>query len=165
MSERTFAAWVEPIAATLRDNREQVLAFARARPDDAWARPSGAEGWTCKDILAHLAGGNDRLFQAVLRRVIAREAIEASLLSPDTDGENARGVEQRRTKTAGELIDDLQADGEEVQHLLSQLQDGDEDMRQERPPFILKGFVEFVGKEHHDLEHLAQLRAALEVTA
>src|SRR3990172_8160338 len=57
VTTRTFATWVEPYAAQLRENREQVIAFACSLPAEAWDRPSPLPGWTYKDLLAHIGRG------------------------------------------------------------------------------------------------------------
>ncbi len=163
MIGRTFAAWVEPFAAKSRDDKAKVLAFARALPADAWERPSGLEGWMVKDVLAHIGKGNDQLFQKLLRQVIAGGPIDTTIFRDvDTDGENARGVVERRGHTPEELIAELEEAGEEIQDLLSQLAEEHEHLRQDDPPFIFKGFLGMVDRESHSLEHLAQLQAALE---
>ena len=163
MTTRTFAAWVEPYAAKSRDDNAQVLGFARALHADAWERPSGLEGWMVKDVLAHIGKGNDQLFQKLLCQVIAGGPVDTAIFRDvDTDGENARGVEERRGHTPDELIAELEEAGEEIQDLLSQLTEEHEHLRQEDPPFIFKGFLGMVEKESHSLEHLTQLRTALE---
>ena len=55
MTTRSFAPWVEPIAAELRKLRAEVAKFARSAPPDFWGKPSPNHGWTNKDLLAHLA--------------------------------------------------------------------------------------------------------------
>ncbi len=162
MTERTFAAWVEPVAARTRESRARVLEYARSLPADAWSQPTGNEGWTCKDIFAHIGKGNDQMFQAILREVIAGRHLARSIFAVDTDGENARLVEERRDRPAAAIIAELEESGDEVQELLSQLTDEHEGYTQEDPPFILSGFLRLVHNEDHDGEHLAQIRTALE---
>jgi uncharacterized protein (TIGR03083 family) len=163
MTHRTFASWVEPIAARLRENRAEVVAFARSLPAEAWGRPSPLEDWTCKDLLAHIGKANDQLFQKLLRTVIAREPVDTSMFATvDTDDENARAIEVRQGMSPEEVIAEVEAAGEEIQDLLSRLTEDDRKLRQEEPPFILEGFLQGVLRESHDLEHLAQLRTALE---
>lgn len=163
MMTRTFAPWVEPTAALLRANLAQVVTFARVAPTEAWGKASPLDGWTCKDILAHIGKGNDQLFQKLLRTVIAGEAVDTAMfVEVDTDGENKRGVEDRRDQSPEDLIAELEEAGEEIQELLSQLTPEHEQLRQKEPLFHLDGFLLGVGKEGHDLEHLAQLRTALD---
>ena len=162
MITRTFAPWVEPIAVVLRENRAQVVAFARAQPLEAWERPSPLEGWTCKDLLAHIGKGNDQIFQQLLRMVVAGAPVDIAIFAEDTDEANAREVSARRDRPIEDVIAELEESGAEVQELLAQLTEEHEHLRQEHPPFIFKTFLPWVLEEAHDLEHLAQLRAALE---
>ncbi len=163
MTERAFASWIEPIAARHREDDAQVLAFACSVPNEAWATPSGLEGWTCKDVLAHIGKGNDQLYQKLLRQVIAGERVDTAIFRDvDTDGENARGVAQRRGMSPADVIAEFEAAGEEVQDLLAHLTEKHEHLRQEDPPFILKGFLNLIENESHSIEHLKQLEKALE---
>jgi len=161
MTARTFAGWVGPVAEQLREGRAQVIAFARSVPAEAWERPSPLDGWTCKDLLAHIGKGNDQIFQQVLRMVIAGKPIDTAIFKANTDEANAREVGVRRGRSPDDIIAEVEQAGGEVQELLSQLRDEHGRLRQEDPPFILKTFLEFVLRESHDLEHLAQLRTAL----
>jgi uncharacterized protein (TIGR03083 family) len=165
MSDRSLASWVQPVAAALAEGRAQVIAFARSAPPESWSQPSEVEGWTNKDVLAHIGRGNDQILQKLLRSVVAGDKVDLSMFAVDTDAANARGVEERRERTLDELIVELEESGDEIQELLSRLNDEDEHLRQDDPPFVLRGFLQFVAKEGHDLEHLSQLRAALEVNA
>ncbi len=163
MTERTFAGWVEPIAARHRGDGAQVSTFARSLPVGAWAQPSGLDGWTCKDVMAHIGKGNDQLYQKLLRNLLAGGKVDTEIFrSVDTDGENAQGVEERRGLSPAEVIDEFEEAGEEVLELLAGLTDEHEHYRQHDPPFILKGFLDMIGKESHSIEHLKQLQAALE---
>ena len=161
MAERSFAAWVEPVAAALAEDRRTTIAFARSAPAGLWARPSGVAGWTYQDILAHLAGGNDLMLQHILRAVVARGPLDPLLVQFDTDAENARGVEERRGWPVAALIAELERDGEEIQDLLAHLTADDEQLHPEGFPISVGRFLQIVEEERHDLVHLAQLRAGL----
>jgi len=162
VTTRTFAAWVQPVADRLRESRAQVLAFARSQPEEAWATPSTLDGWTCKDLLAHVGKGNDMMLQDILRAVITGRHLNRSIFAVDTDGENKRRVEERRERSVAEVMAEVAEAGDEVQELLSQLTEAHEAYTQDQPPFVLSGFMQLVEREDHDLEHLAQLRSALE---
>lgn len=163
MRTRAFAAWVEPMAAKFRQDREEVVRFARSLPAEAWSKPSPLPGWTYKDILAHIGRGNEQHYQQLLRMVVAGMQIDTSIFKTDTDEVNARGVAERRDRSPDELIAELEDAGEEIQELLSRLTDEHQHLVQKAPPFHLEGYLRFVVREEsHDLEHLAQLRTALE---
>ncbi len=162
MAERTFAGWVEPIAARHRRDDVEVLEFARSLPEEAWAQPSGLDGWTCKDVMAHIGKGNDQLFQQLLRQVIAGDKVDTEIFrTVDTDGANAAGVAERRNLSPAEVIAEFEEAGEEVLDLLAGLTDEHEHYRQDDPPFILQGFLGMIEGESHSIEHLKQLNAAL----
>ena len=163
MAERTFAPWVEPIAAQHRMHDAQVLEFARSLSEEAWAQPSGFDGWTCKDVMAHIGNGNDQLYQQLLRQVIAGDKIDTAIfIDVDTDAENAAGVAERRGLSPTEVIAEFEEAGEEVLDLLASLTDEHEHLQQDDPPFVLNGFMDMIGKESHSIEHLKQMQAALE---
>jgi len=162
MAERRFARWVEPLASQMRDSRAQVIAFARSAPAGIWAKPSPLEGWTYRDVLAHLAGGNDEMLQKILRAVVSGQPVDPAVLDPDTDGENADGVAERRGWPLERLFEALEADGTEMQELLAGLKESDKDIRPGAASWTLEGLLRVVHEENHDLEHLTQLRAGIE---
>jgi uncharacterized protein (TIGR03083 family) len=164
VTERTFAAWLEPSVAKRHAEEKEVLAFARSLSDEQWAIPSGNDGWTLKDVMAHIGKGNDQLFQALLRQVIAGDKIDTEIFGTvDTDGENAEGVEQRKGLTPAQVITEFEEACDEVDDLLSQLTDEQEHLQQDDPPFILRTFVGLIDRESHSIEHLKQMKAALEI--
>lgn len=160
MTAVRFASWVEPVASQMRSSRRQVIDFARAAPPEFWDRPSVLEGWTNKDLLAHLAGGNDQMLQDILRPVVAGKEVDPKVLEPDTDGENARRVDERRSWSLERLIDALERDGAEMQDLLSRLEESARDIKPGGASWSLEALFRAVYKENHDIEHLEQLRAA-----
>jgi hypothetical protein len=161
MSERMIAAWVSPVAAMLDADRLEVIAFARSAPPALWGQPSDLDGWTNRDILSHLAGGNDLLLQKLLRSVVAREPIDPALFQLDTDAENASGVEERRTWSLDRLIAELERDRAEVQYLLSRLTEEERDLRWTGFSLSLGELLRIIKEERHDLIHLEQMRAGL----
>ncbi len=155
MATRTFAPWVEPIAARLRDSRRDIVIVAHSVPDEVWDRPSPNEVWTYKDLLAHLATG-DWVCQGVLRAVTNR----AGYFVDEIDDGNARLLEERRRMSVSDLIAEVEAEGEETQELLAELKEEHEELTREGAPMSLGHYLQmFPG---HDEQHLAQLRTALE---
>jgi hypothetical protein len=158
MPERAFAAWVRPVAEQLAADRRRVIDFARAAPAEIWHRASAAESWTNKELLAHLAGGNDQMLQTVLRAVTSRTALDANALDPDTDAENAARVGERRSWSIDALIAELERDGDELQSLLAQLRDEDEGTRPGGAKWTSGQLFGIVLRERHDVEHLENMR-------
>ncbi len=158
MTSRRFPEWVEPIALKLRHSRAEVVELARSIPGEAWVKPSPNEGWTYKDLLAHLATG-DWLCQTGLRAVIANEPMDIAAL-PDRDAANAPFVGERGHRSIDELIAEVEAEGEETQGLLARLTEADEEVRQKDVPMNLGEYLRFFPS--HDKRHVAELRTALE---
>jgi uncharacterized protein (TIGR03083 family) len=155
---RTYAPWVEPIATRGRESRQELLAFARSLPAEAWSQPSPNPGWSCKDLLAHVAG--DKGYTVILRAAVEKTRLDPALLADDLDRSNARDVEERRARSIEELITEIETDGEERDELMSKLTDADRGLRQKEFPLSLGEVLE-MGPGGHDREHLDQLRAVL----
>ena len=117
MPGREFPSWVEPIARRDREARVELLEVARSVPCDAWLRPSPLEGWTCKDLLAHLAGDTGKWFAYILRSVLDGNPLEPKRVGPDADVDalNGRDVDERRGCYVTELIAEIESDGEKHQ--------------------------------------------------
>ena len=159
MAERTFAAWVEPIAAQLRDNRAEVVAFARSLPAEAWDEPSTLEGWSRKDVLAHLAGDSNKVSTAAMR-----SANDPSVPHPSY-GENehvlnAKDIEARRDTSVAELIAEIEDDCKMWLELMARFEDNT-DCRWPGFPISLREYLDLMVP--HDRDHLAEMHAGLEV--
>lgn len=160
MRTRTFASWVRPLAEQMRESRRRVLDFAIAQEAPFWDAASVLEGWSNGDLLAHIGGGNDQMLQDLLREVTAGRDVPAVILEPDTDGENARRVAERRSWPVTKVIEEIDAMGEEMQDLLADLRDDHEGLRPGGANWTLGGLFELVQRENHDIEHLEQLEQA-----
>jgi hypothetical protein len=166
MAERTFAAWVEPIAQRDRKGRAAMLDYVRSAPVDTWQRPSSVDGWTCRDVLAHLAGDTGKWFSHMLHAALDGQQFDPTRVGPgvDTDAINRRDVEERRSRSLAELIAEIETDGEEHEELLSRLTDDHKEFRlAEYMLSELLGGNRSGNRGAHDREHLAQMREALEV--
>ena len=113
--------------------------------------------WSRKDVLGHLAGGNDMLTQKIFLAVIEDRALAPSDLEPDTDAENARGVEERRSWSIERLIDELERDGEEYLDLLARLTEAHRGVHPAGASWTLGDMVRVITRERHDIEHLRQI--------
>jgi len=123
--------------------------------------PSPLEGWTYKDVLAHLATG-DWVCQTILRSVVTNKPLDLAVINLDyINAGNARLLAERKERSVEELIAEVEAEGEETQELLAQLSEGDEGRTQEGAPMSLGQYLKdaFPG---HDRDHAAHLRTALD---
>ncbi len=98
----------------LRSDRDALLATCKGLDASTFAEPSGCEGWSVKDLIAHMGA----LFQLL---------VDASAL-PDAEGlptERAqdRFVESRRSWTPEEVVADYESVGAEALERLATLED------------------------------------------
>jgi uncharacterized protein (TIGR03083 family) len=154
---------VEPIAATDRKVRADLREFVQSLTAEDWQRPSTFPGWTCRDVLAHLAGDSEKMFAYILSSVIDGKPLDSARVGPEApvDDANARDVEARRGRSVDELLAEIEAEGENRQDLYAQLTDAHRNLRQAEYPIT---FGEYVSGNPggHVREHLAQLRVALD---
>jgi uncharacterized protein (TIGR03083 family) len=161
MAERTFAPWVQPVAEATSQAAADLLEVARSVPEQAWQRPSPVPGWSYHDLFAHLVGGSGGMFRYVLASVVEGRRIDPERVAASTDELNAGDVNERRGRSAAELIAEFEATTEERLDLLARLTEAHRDVRQAEFPIT---FGEFLTNDPggHVREHLAQLRTALE---
>ena len=159
MTTRTFAPWVEQPAVALRESRSEIVRTARKLLPDHWSMPSPLEGWTYRDLLAHLAAG-DWVCQSILSAAVAGRPADLSILN-QLDERNEQLRREREGRSIEELIAEVESEGEETQELLAQLTDEDQHRTQEGAPMTLGQYLcdAFPG---HDRAHLAQLKTALD---
>lgn len=165
MTARTFLPWVEPSAKELREGRFEVTRTAGQLLPEHWSLPSPLEGWTYKDLLAHLASG-DWVFQWMLRGALGAENFDLMERGFQyVDEGNKQRILERRDRTVEELITEAQSEGERTQELLSQLTE-DIDVKNEigkRPDgrsITVELWVQ--GFPAHDKTHGDQLKTALD---
>jgi hypothetical protein len=149
----------------MRESRIEVRRTAEKFLPDLWTMPSPLEGWTYKDLLAHLASG-EWVFQTMLRNVLG---IEKSLPEQATmtyvDDGNATRLAERKDASIDELIAEITETGETTQDLLSKLTDdsGASTVVWRRPngdPVTLEQWIS--GFPQHDVTHGDQLKTALD---
>lgn len=165
MTARTFAPWVAPSAEQLRQNRTEIARTARQLLPEHWLLPSPLEGWTYKDLLAHLAAG-EWVFQTMLRQTLGidKQLPAQATLEFVNDG-NAKRLAERKDASIEELITEAEREGEATQELLSGLTDAHDPaavvwLRPNGNPVTLQQWV--TGFPQHDPSHLAQLKTALD---
>ena len=159
MTTRAFATWVEPVAADLHRERQVVAQYARGAPFDRWDAPSPLPGWSCKDIMSHLAAGTNKQLQAILRSVVSKTRLDPAIFGDD-GVMNGRDVGERRDRPIAAIIAEYEADTEEILDLLSQVKDDDKDLKQKDFEMSFGDALPMYWR--HDREHLDQLRTGLE---
>ena len=123
--------------------------------------PSPLEGWTYRDLLAHLSTG-DWVCQTILRSVVSNKPLDLAVINLDhINAGNARLLEERKGRSVEELIAEVEAEGEETQELLARLAPEHEQRTQEGAPMSLGQYLRDAFPAH-DRDHLAQLRTALD---
>jgi uncharacterized protein (TIGR03083 family) len=85
--DRMGAAWRE---------RDEVLRLCRQLDDDEWGRPSAADGWTVRDVIAHMG--------SVCHAFFAPAAMVKILRSRHIERTNDDLVDDRRTHTAEQIL-------------------------------------------------------------
>ena len=159
MADRAYASWVEPIAAKDRESRTELLELVHRLSPEDWERPSPLEGWTLKDLLAHLASGTGKNFQTILEAVVGRQPVDPSVLA-DVDAKNKQDVEDRKDLSVGELLSEIEGESEAIDLLLARLTEEDKDLRQGNIPMSLgEGLSQDPGG--HYREHLAHFKETL----
>lgn len=126
-----------------------------------WEKPSAVPGWTCRQLLAHIATG-DWVLQTHLRHLIEHGTPAAW---PDIDAGNAARLTERQWSTDRRLIDEYLSMRHETLRLLAQLTPSHLaapiDLWFETPP--REGSVlEYINGFHrHEARHREELRPAM----
>ena len=79
--------------AALKAERNAVVSFLHQLDDDEWSRPSACEGWTIKDVVAHLGAASHGFFTPWVVGLMLDGDVEAH---NDRDAEKRRGWEPER---------------------------------------------------------------------
>jgi uncharacterized protein (TIGR03083 family) len=165
MTVRSFAPWVEPVAKELREGRSDVARTARQLLPEHWMLPSPLEGWSYKDLLAHLASG-DWVFQWMLRSALGEDEFDILERGFQYVNEgNAQRIEERRARSVEDLIAEVHSEGERTQGLLARLDDtlNVTKVVGRRPTGEDVTIEQWVlGFPQHDKLHGAQLKTALD---
>jgi hypothetical protein len=149
----------------MREGRFEVRRTAEKFLPEMWTMPSPLEGWTYKDLLAHLASG-EWVFQTMLRQTLGIEkTLPAQATLEFVNDGNAQRLSERKDTSVEQLIDEIATAGETTQELLSKLTDeiAPSTVAWHRPngePVSLEQWIS--GFPQHDVSHGAQLKTALD---
>jgi len=155
MSQRNdvLAEILQQARATLEGNLDRVGAAD-------WPRPIAEDGWTIRDVLAHLAYNQPSRAQLVRGILAGKGGAPADF---DLDRFNARGVAKQQERSVAELRAILAAGHVDTLALLAGLTDADLDRKGNDPACGAVTVAEiFHLTAYHDLQHARQIRDALE---
>src|SRR5205809_12738 len=79
------------LAAAMRDERERLVRYLESVPETAWDKPSLCEGWTVKDLVAHLVGN-------------AADMVAQKFDGAGSPEYNQRQLDERAGHSAAELL-------------------------------------------------------------
>lgn len=113
------------------------------------------EGWTIKDVLAHVAGWDQRVLRT-LPLMLQNRASEVA--SVEVDDFNRESVQSWRDKSLAEVLSEVQSTHQRILEILAGLDHKEVDMRRERHGRIItiRSYVIDVMIEH-DREHAAEI--------
>ncbi|GIK43035.1 MAG: hypothetical protein BroJett011_68680 [Chloroflexota bacterium] len=113
------------------------------------------EGWTIKDVLAHVIGWDQRVLRT-LPLMLQNRASEVA--SVEVDDFNRESVQSWRDKSLAEVLSEVQSTHQRILEILSGLDHKEVDMRRERHGRIItiRSYVIDVMIEH-DREHAAEI--------
>lgn len=98
-------AGLDPIVLLERE-AARLDRFFLGLTDDEWNRPSACVGWSVRDVLGHLAGSEEYNGACLRDEVGGLFARFAERGISDVHGFNAAGVEDRRGRPTGDVLDE-----------------------------------------------------------
>ena len=161
MTRRPVACPDPPLATVIecwQRVTDYLVAIARGVEPSRWRDPSPYQGWTYKDLLAHLATGY------TVRLAQLRDLLEKRQLGPqpDADAANAENIARHRESSPEALVEEMVRQRSEVRRLIGLLRPEHLEVRMtlrrrgQEPRATT--FVEALQHWHeHDLEHAADL--------
>ncbi len=157
MTAHSFAAWVEPLAASYRENRADIVQLTRTLTDEQLSLATGDEGWSVREEVTHIAA-SDPDFVTTLGAILDGGTPDLSIFN-EIDARNARNLEAWKSRSIEEIAGELEKNGHALQALLARLTVEDETRQPDGMPFPLAGLINGYGQ--HGPYHLGQIRAAI----
>jgi uncharacterized protein (TIGR03083 family) len=153
----------QDLVAAVEERRTLARAFEElvtSLGPDKLARPTENPGWSCKDLVAHLASG-DWVMQQVVQAALAGKDLSGGLPGIDVEGGNEERIAAARAHTVEEVLAGLHTQRAETERLWEQLTD--QHLATTLPPWTggsLRTFLQ--GFSGHDRYHIGQFHAALQ---
>ncbi|HLC40086.1 MAG TPA: maleylpyruvate isomerase family mycothiol-dependent enzyme [Methylomirabilota bacterium] len=120
MSERPDPRRAEIIESYNRE-RDALLDVIKRVDASVWAKPSPCPGWSTKDLVAHMATSATALATYVQWMLEGRPNQGKAAL----DARNETGVQERRARSLGELVNELKTSHQRNIDLLLSLSDSE----------------------------------------
>lgn len=98
------------IADELRNEREALTSYLGSIPEAAWDKQSLCEGWTVRDLMAHVVG-------------IASDVANRRLDDVGSEAQNQRQVDERKDATPAEILAEWKREGELLEQGVRDLDD------------------------------------------
>lgn len=149
----------EATVRTIEEARAELLRFVGSLTPAQLGRETPCEGWTVKDLLAHLAASEASLVASSRRALAGNPARPPGY---DVDRNNAEQVASRRDTPLADLEREMRRNRHETLALLAGLRDAQLDMPLEGTGGVMRNVawrLQRIGE--HEREHLEHLRAAL----
>jgi uncharacterized protein (TIGR03083 family) len=86
------------VAEGIRAEREALVAYLEDLPEAAWDKPSACDGWTVRDMVAHLIGN-------------AKDVAEQNVEGAGSPEYNQRQVDERAGRSPAELLEEWAVQG------------------------------------------------------
>jgi len=131
--------------------------FRGLSDDDMGREVVDADGYTARDILAHLIGWVEYVVEVL---PVMLTTIDIDLPPIDAEARNQQAIDSRRGQSAAELLGEFEAKYRQILALLKKASPQDLTVRRTRRGqiFTIKSYIVDVLKEHL-LEHSEQLNA------
>lgn len=141
----------------IRSSADAVRRAVEATPPDRLARAPQVGEWSALETLTHLRDVIVHVYGLRIRRLLYEDAP----LFADFDEEGYRRASLARGESAGNLLDTIVAEHEQLARLLQTLPDA-EWAREGRHPSLGVMSIEFLARRvsEHAEEHAAQIRTA-----
>lgn len=132
-------------------SRARLLATIDGLTPDEMVQPGAADGWSVKDVLAHIAAWQSRLVRLLFQ--LPRQA-KPQWDTRDVDGINAQIYDQQKDRTLDVVLADFHGVYEQVRLRVAAL---DEPALQRRIGRVTLEQIIRANADEHDDEHTAQL--------
>jgi uncharacterized protein (TIGR03083 family) len=115
---------LDPFALMAAESQRLDAHFATLQ-GAAWDEPSQCEGWSVRDVLAHLAGSEEYNRACLNDQLGPLFASMADRGATDLDSFNAAGVDDRRDRSVGDVLDEWRRESTATRQDLEAIGGGD----------------------------------------